>query len=218
MNSNFKSNIDIVNENLNILKKIINLEISKSYDNKSVVGEGLDGYFETNAQYFSILIRNYQDKYGGKPIYSTLNVSARKIFCDRFLKEINELLVDRKMKPKSNVQKNKNLISKNKEITLNSNLKSLGRVSTKVINMFRKQGVESLSDVLSFYPRRHRDFNDIKKVNQLIPGEIQTVVLTVWEAKTIRYRNGVMQQLGSWEMKQAMSKCNGLAELGLLIN
>ena len=196
MNSNFQSNKDIVNENLNILKKIINLEISKSYDNKSVVGEGLDGYFETNAQYFSILIRNYQDKYGNKPVYSTLNVSARKIFCDRLLKEINELLVDRKIKPKSNVQKNKNLISKNKEITLNSNLKSLGRVSTKVINMFRKQGVESLSDVLSFYPRRHRDFNDIKKVNQLIPGEIQTVVLTVWEAKTIRYRNGVNATVG----------------------
>ena len=106
MNSNFKSNIDIVNENLNILKKIINLEISKSYDNKSVVGEGLDGYFETNAQYFSILIRNYQDKYGNKPVYSTLKVSARKIFCDRLLKEINELLIDRKIKLKSNVQKN----------------------------------------------------------------------------------------------------------------
>lgn len=191
MHSN-PQNRDIVSENLNIFKKIIMLEISKNYENKAVVGGGLDGYMETNAQYFVHLTRTYQDKYGKKPIYSVLDSAGRKIFCNRLIEEIDFLLNDNKNE-NSSKPKNKKI---EKKLTLDSEIKSLGRVSSKVINMFKQNQIFTLYDVLTFYPRRHRDFNDIKKVNELIAGEIQTVVLTVWEAKTMRYRNGVNATVG----------------------
>ena len=192
MHSNPQNQRDIINENLNIFKKIINLEISKGYENKAVVGGGLDGYMEINAQYFVQLIRNYQDKYGQKSFYSILDSSDREIFCNRLIQEIDLLLNDNKNEIKP-TPKNKKI---EKKLTLDSDIKSIGRVPSKVVNMFKQNQIHTLSDVLTFYPRRHRDFNDIKKVNELVAGEIQTVVLTVWEAKTMRYRNGVNATVG----------------------
>ena len=192
MHTNPQNQRDIINENLNIFKKIIKLEISNDYKNKSVLGGGLDGYMEINAQYFVELIRNYQDKYGNKPIYSVLDSSERKVLCNRLIHEIDYLLTDNNNGNKPAPENKKT----EKKLTLNSDIKSIGRVPSKVVNMFKQNQVFTLSDVLTFYPRRHRDFNDIKKVNELVAGEIQTVVLTVWEAKTMRYRNGVNATVG----------------------
>ena len=163
MHSNPQNQRDIINENLNIFKKIINLEISKGYENKAVVGGGLDGYMEINAQYFVQLIRNYQDKYGQKSFYSILDSSDREIFCNRLIQEIDLLLNDNKNEIKP-TPKNKKI---EKKLTLDSDIKSIGRVPSKVVNMFKQNQIHTLSDVLTFYPRRHRDFNDIKKVNDL---------------------------------------------------
>ena len=192
MHSNSQNQRDIVNENLNIFKKIIKLEISKGYENKAVVGGGLDDYMEINAQYFVQLIRNYQDKYGQKSFYSVLDFSDREIFCNRLIQEIDYLLNDDKNENKPSPKNRK----KEKKLTLDSDIKSIGRVPAKVVNMFKQNQIHTLSDVLTFYPRRHRDFNDLKKVDELVVGEIQTVVLTVWEAKTMRYRNGVNATVG----------------------
>ena len=73
MSDDLKNNKEISFENINIFQKILTLEIAKNFDNKSVVGGGLDGYMETNAYYLVGLIRNYEDKYGKKPIYDKLD-------------------------------------------------------------------------------------------------------------------------------------------------
>ncbi|SVE26606.1 uncharacterized protein METZ01_LOCUS479460, partial [marine metagenome] len=118
--------------------------------------------------------------------------------CDRFIKEINNFKKNNFSETTN--ENNKILVSKNikpsKPLSLKSDIKLLGRVPKKVISMFEKLGVKSLEDLINYFPRRHRDFNDVKKVKDLIPGEIQTVVLKVWEAKTARFRNRVNATIG----------------------
>ena len=194
MSGDLKSNKEISFENINIFQKILNLEIAKNFDNKSVVGGGLDDYMETNAHYLVELIRNYEDKYGKKPIYDKLDHDNRQLLCNRLVDEINLLITTDDVSVKKSTKSRSKIITKT--LTLDSDLKSIGRVPSKIINMFSNIQIKNLYDLLTFFPRRHRDFNDMKKVNELIVGETQTVVLTVWEAKTIRYRNGVNATVG----------------------
>ena len=199
MNS-YQNNNDknLVLENIQIFEKILKLEISNDYSNTSVSGGGLDEYIEKNIVYFVPILRIIEDKYGKKPLYSNADNNLRKLFCDRFIKEINNFKKNN-FSETTNAN-NKILVSKNikpsKPLSLKSHIKLLGRVPKKVISMFEKLGVKSLEDLINYFPRRHRDFNDVKKVKDLIPGEVQTVVLKVWEAKTARFRNRVNATIG----------------------
>ena len=199
MNS-YQNNHDknLIFENLTIFERILNLEISNDYSNTSVSGGGLDEYIEKNIVYFVPIIRILEDKFGKRPLYSNANNKLRKLFCDRFIKEIDNFKKNKLTETKitNNQSLTKRTTNTNKELTLKSDIKLLGRVSKKILSMFEKLQVKDLEDLINYFPRRHRDFNDVKKVQDLIPGEVQTVVLKVWEAKTARYRNGVNATIG----------------------
>ncbi|MBU93156.1 MAG: ATP-dependent DNA helicase RecG [Chloroflexi bacterium] len=199
MNS-YQNNHDksLILENIQIFERILKLEISNNYSNTSVSGGGLDEYIEKNIVYLIPILRNIEDKYGKKPLYSSADNKLRKLFCDRFIKEIDNLKKNNSFSSKktnNTLSVSKNINTK-KTLSLKSDIKSLGRVSKKIISMFEKLGIKTLEDLINYFPKRHRDFNDVKKVQDLIPGEVQTVVLKVWEAKTARYRNGVNATIG----------------------
>ena len=42
-------------------------------------------------------------------------------------------------------------------------------------------GIKSVWDLVSHYPSRHDDFTDIRKINELEPRLMQSVVATVWD-------------------------------------
>ena len=56
-------------------------------------------------------------------------------------------------------------------------------IRDKQVPKFRKLGVETVRDMLYFFPRRHLDYSKRKSIAQLKVGEEQTVVATVWQAK-----------------------------------
>ena len=171
MNS-YQNNHDknLILENIQLFERILKLEISNNYSNTSVSGGGLDEYIEKNIVYLIPILRNIEDKYGKKPLYSSADNVLRKLFCDRFIQEIdnfkkNNSSSSNKANNKLSVRKNFNT---NKTLSLKSDIKSLGRVSKKIISMFEKLGVKTLEDLINYFPRRHRDFNDVKKVQDLM--------------------------------------------------
>ncbi len=49
-----------------------------------------------------------------------------------------------------------------------------------------KLGVHTIRDLLYFFPRRHLDYSQRKTIAELVVGEEQTVLATVWEARMAR--------------------------------
>ena len=56
-------------------------------------------------------------------------------------------------------------------------------VTDKQLPKFRRLGVETVRDMLYFFPRRHLDYSQRKTIAELKVGEEQTVIATVWQAR-----------------------------------
>ena len=78
-------------------------------------------------------------------------------------------------------------------VTLESHVDRLMGVDTKLSARLRRLGVSTIRDLLYLFPRRHNDFSKIAKISDLIPGEEQTVVATVWEARETSLGRGKLK-------------------------
>lgn len=68
-------------------------------------------------------------------------------------------------------------------LTLDSRVDRLPGVDTKTSTKLDRLGVSTIQDLLHLLPRRHDDFSQVSKISELVPGEEQTVIATVWEAR-----------------------------------
>jgi ATP-dependent DNA helicase RecG len=59
-------------------------------------------------------------------------------------------------------------------------------VSDKLAPRFRKLGVNTVYDMLYFFPRRHIDYSKRQTVAALQVGQEQTVVANIWQAQEVR--------------------------------
>ena len=75
-------------------------------------------------------------------------------------------------------------------VSLDDSIYSLKGYTPKVLSRakLKRLGMETVGDLLYLIPNRHDDFANIRKVSELVPGEEQTVVVTVWEAAVSRVR------------------------------
>ena len=71
-------------------------------------------------------------------------------------------------------------------ITLESPLQALPGVRRDVAARLNKVGVETVSDGLYLFPRRHLDFSQHRPIAELVPGPEQTAAGFVWNAKETR--------------------------------
>jgi ATP-dependent DNA helicase RecG len=60
---------------------------------------------------------------------------------------------------------------------------TLRGVSTSLAAKFKRLGVETIRDLLYFFPHRHLDYSQRKYISQLTEGEEQTVIANVWQAQ-----------------------------------
>ena len=60
-------------------------------------------------------------------------------------------------------------------------IKVLKGIKEKKYNLYRKLGVETILDILEFYPRRYINYEDAVSVTDAVVGETQTVCATVYE-------------------------------------
>lgn len=55
-------------------------------------------------------------------------------------------------------------------------------VGKKRVELLQKLGVNTIRDLLYFYPRRYEDYSTLKTINRLAYGERVSLLATVWEA------------------------------------
>jgi len=66
-------------------------------------------------------------------------------------------------------------------------LRGIGR---KVAENLRPLGIATIRDMLYHAPSRYKDFSQLRRINQLRPGEETTIVGTVWDVRNRRLPNG----------------------------
>ncbi len=75
------------------------------------------------------------------------------------------------------------------KVELSDSVSLLRSVNKSHLPKLQKLGVSTVEDLLYQFPLRHLDYANIRKVNELVPGEEQTTVVTVWEARVTSGRD-----------------------------
>jgi ATP-dependent DNA helicase RecG len=71
-------------------------------------------------------------------------------------------------------------------LKLDSPITDIRGISDKLAPRFRKLGVNTVRDMLYFFPRRHIDYSKRQTVAALQVGQEQTVVANIWQANEVR--------------------------------
>ncbi|MDY6918034.1 MAG: ATP-dependent DNA helicase RecG [Chloroflexota bacterium] len=144
------------------LRKILELEERRGHRNDAVVG-GLDRYLQRWANELPPGLAGIA--------YADLDTSEREEWIRGILNQLNGSRVRPVTKPVPAGQ------------DLDMSITSLHGISANLAARFRRLGVESVRDLLYYFPRRHLDYSKRKAVAELRVGEEQTIVATVWEAR-----------------------------------
>ena len=157
------------------LRKILELERKKGYGDGAVSG-GLDRYLERSA---GELPRHLLPT-----SYASLDVRQRAEWVNSVLRWLDRAEVKTRSKPKASAA------ARAKEVPgvrwhegLDAPIDTVKGLSAKLAVRFRRLGVQTVRDMLYFFPRRHLDYSTRKTIAELRVGEEQTVVATVWEAQ-----------------------------------
>ena len=71
------------------------------------------------------------------------------------------------------------------KVGLTDSVSRLRSVNKSHLKMLERLGVCTVEDLLYQFPTRHLDYANIRKVNELVPGEEQTTEVSVWEARVV---------------------------------
>lgn len=80
--------------------------------------------------------------------------------------------------------------SQSPAIGLNAPLTVLSGIGKRHSQTFEKLGVNTLADLLYYFPRRYDDYSQLKPINRLNYGEEVTVIATVYNASTRKVHGG----------------------------
>lgn len=153
------------------LRKILELERKKGYGDGSVFG-GLDRYLERWAN--ELPQRLLPDS------YASLDIRRRGEWVESMLRWLDGREDTGRRAPALGAKKaKKEKIDQN----LDAPITTVTGLSAKLAPKFRRLGVETVRDMLYFFPRRHIDYSKRKTIAELDVGEEQTVVATVWQAQ-----------------------------------
>ena len=71
-------------------------------------------------------------------------------------------------------------------LTVDVPVDRLRGVDDKLAGRLNRLDVYTVRDLLYLFPRRHLDYSNVAKISELIPGEMCTVIGTVWEARNLK--------------------------------
>jgi ATP-dependent DNA helicase RecG len=176
----------ILNLTIENLRKILELEQAKGYNNKAVAG-GLDRLLRnltpTDSRLEKLLAQNY----------SSLDITSRQSWVKDILKELERLQSPPPPPPQPIIIRPKSrpmrVTDKNAQF-LESPITSIKGINSGLAAKFARLGVKTVRDMLYFFPRRHVDYSHRKLISQLEVGPEQTIVANIWEATAKYYPNG----------------------------
>ena len=157
-------------EGIEKLKRIIELEEKKGYQDKAVLG-GLDRF-----------LKNWLSLYGGSVKdprllrllssgYSSLDIPMRVAW----IREVKEKLENTDEKPRR----------------VSSSITSIRGINKKILQKLSRLGIKDIKDLLYFFPRRHIDYTRIRKIGEIEVGVEQTIIGFVWEARERQVGKGM---------------------------
>lgn len=184
--------------NTESLRKILVLEQKKGYADSAVIG-GLDRFLRNWAGQAveSIpsphLLKRFRQLVN--PDYASLSKQQRKEWAADVLDFLTEMECGggEEARPvKSGVKTSsgarlstvaRRLSPKVSAYSLESPVTVQKGISTSLASKFGKLGVNTVRDLLYFFPHRHIDYSQTKFISQLNEGEEQTIMANVWQAQ-----------------------------------
>ena len=76
-------------------------------------------------------------------------------------------------------------------MNLESSLDSLKGIGEKTKQVFHKEGIENLGDLVSYYPRDYERYEAPKKINEVCEGEVSSVMAHFTTPLATRYIRGL---------------------------
>jgi ATP-dependent DNA helicase RecG len=172
---------------INTLRNVFELEKKKNYQNTAVAG-GLKNFISFLKKINDFSIISSDKIYQMSEVFITyddLSLEDRR-------KAINDLLEFLPLK----TFENQSLILKNANLDLNDNrightpqitqdkalyadVQSISGIGQKNSKLFYKLGINTVYNLLRYFPRRYQDFSQIKPINNLNFGDELTVIGTI---------------------------------------
>ncbi len=122
--------------------------------------------------------------------YASLDIGQREEWVEGMLRSLDRKKVKARSGPVRSTKKVKaqsGPVRSEKKVEVNENLDApidtIKGLSDKMSPKFRRLGVETVRDMLYFFPRRHIDYSKRKTIAELGIGDEQTVIATVWQAQ-----------------------------------
>jgi len=160
------------------LRKILQLEQTRGYSNLAVIG-GLDRYLhgclEKTEATEQVLFLKEVCSPGFS--YAALSENERKEWVERVLQQLAK--VDVASKQPTGVPS----LAKG---SLDSPITILKGISSALATRFAKLGVNTVEDMLYFFPRRHLNYSQRVPISKLEPGIEQTTVASIWETREVK--------------------------------
>jgi ATP-dependent DNA helicase RecG len=180
------------------LRKILELERQRDFADTAVIG-GLDKFLKNwSGQAVSTastpeLLKRFHRLFGTG--YAGLDKEKRRQWTDDILRLLDELEGITPVRPAPDVELKKPAVAKKSSRRvkkpasspvvhrLDSPVTAVKGISTALAAKFGKLGVQTVRDLLYFFPHRHIDYSRLKSVSELTEGTEQTVVVNVWQAQ-----------------------------------
>ena len=179
--------------NVEPLCKILELECEKGYSDSAVFG-GLDRFLQrwSGQTVESItapqLLSRFQKLRLVNSNYASLTKEQRKHWVSSVLSFLAEFehgkaRTDGAKSPrvvsKISLARQPAVVSK----SIDSSATCIKGISSGVAAKLKKLGVETVRDLLYFFPRRHLDYSQMKPISQLSEVGEQTIMANVWQAR-----------------------------------
>ncbi|MDI6815521.1 MAG: DNA helicase RecG, partial [Dehalococcoidales bacterium] len=177
--------------NIEPLRKILELEHKKGYVDSAVIG-GLDRFLNNWAgqaveSITSPHLLNRFHKLLVNPNYASLTKQQRKQWVNDVLNFLAELEGKGEAKLPEEGIKLPPVVSRPSPPArgqgIDSPITVIRGISSSLATKFNKLGVNTVRDLLYFFPRRHLDYSQRKFISQLSQGEEQTIIANVWQAQ-----------------------------------
>ena len=196
------------------LRDVLELERKKGYANKAVIG-GLDKYFHKQAREIRQnlivtlneakgreltldLLAGFDEFNLANSHYDSLGMGERREWIANIFDWLAKLEKAKQeagpnltigysgLKPRAT----KVLKQQSKrEEGLDSPITIIKGITPKIATKFAKLNVKTVHDLLYFLPRRYIDYSQRKSISELVEGEEQTIIATIWQARVATFGN-----------------------------
>jgi len=177
------------------------MECQRNYANTTVFG-GLDKYLckwarETRDKISSPeLLARFTELHLADSSYAEWDVDKRKVWIKDVLDWLARAETAAGIAPAKKRQTRSKVVSRpsagpvarssNGDKGLDLPVTIVKGIAASSASKLAKLGVQTIRDLLYFFPRRHLDYSQRKPIAELEVGEEQTVLATVWEARIAR--------------------------------